>query len=37
MPPSNDDLQNIVKSRYPNLEPLAERLIGEFSYMLYEE
>ncbi|KAJ4717838.1 Midasin [Melia azedarach] len=31
MPPSNDDLQNIVKSRYPNLEPLAERLIETFE------
>ncbi|KAJ0075983.1 hypothetical protein Patl1_33593 [Pistacia atlantica] len=28
MPPSNDDLQNIVKAWYPNLESLADRLIG---------
>lgn len=37
MPPSNDDLQNIVKSWYPNLESLTERLIGGFRCMLFEE
>lgn len=35
MPPSNDDLQNIVKAWYPNLESLADRLIGGFGYMLF--
>lgn len=37
MPPSNDDLQNIVKSWYPNLESLTERFIGGFHYVLFEE
>lgn len=36
MPPSNDDLQNIVKSWYPNLESLTKRLIGGFHCMLFE-
>lgn len=27
--PNNDDLANIVKAWYPNLEPLAGKLIGE--------
>ena len=26
--PSDDDLISIVKARYPDLEPLAEKLIG---------
>ncbi|XP_048233780.1 midasin isoform X2 [Ricinus communis] len=29
--PNNDDLHNIVKARYPNLEPLARKLIGTFE------
>lgn len=33
MPPSNDDLQNIVKAWYPTLESLADRLVGGFVYM----
>lgn len=36
MPPRNDDLQNIVKSWYPNLESLTKRLIGGFHCMLFE-
>lgn len=28
MPPSNEDLLDIVKAWYPNLEPISEKLIG---------
>lgn len=28
MPPSNEDLLDIIKAWYPNLEPISEKLIG---------
>ena len=33
VPPSKEDLQNIIKAWYPNLEPISEKLIGGL-YML---
>uniref|UniRef100_A0A7N2N809 Midasin AAA lid domain-containing protein n=1 Tax=Quercus lobata TaxID=97700 RepID=A0A7N2N809_QUELO len=31
VPPSKEDLQNIIKAWYPNLEPISEKLIGPFE------
>jgi midasin len=28
VPPNNEDLENIIKAWYPNLEPICKKLIG---------
>ena len=34
VPPSNEDLTNIIKVWYPNLEPISEKLIGGIIYVV---